>query len=138
MATAAMMGVSFTVVITDNRGFGCINRLQMGTGGAEFNNLLDTAIHETPSAIDFAAHAAAMGARAVTVDNPAELAEAFKAAKAADTTNVIVMKVDAYDGWTTEGHTWWEVGTPHVSDRESIREKHAEIEAERAKQRRGV
>jgi 3D-(3,5/4)-trihydroxycyclohexane-1,2-dione acylhydrolase (decyclizing) len=29
---------------------------------------------------------------------------------------VIVMKVDAYDGWTTQGHAWWEVGTPHVSD----------------------
>ncbi|MCB1428440.1 MAG: 3D-(3,5/4)-trihydroxycyclohexane-1,2-dione acylhydrolase (decyclizing), partial [Nitratireductor sp.] len=26
MATAAMMGISFTVVVTDNRGFGCINR----------------------------------------------------------------------------------------------------------------
>ena len=62
MATAVMMGISFTVVVTDNRGFGCINRLQMGTGGAEFNNLLDHAVHERPSAIDFAAHAAAMGA----------------------------------------------------------------------------
>ena len=48
LATAAMMGITFTVVVTDNRGFGCINRLQMGTGGAEFNNLLDHAVHETP------------------------------------------------------------------------------------------
>jgi hypothetical protein len=30
---------------------------------------------------------------------------------------VIVMKVDAYDGWTAQGHTWWEVGTPEVSDK---------------------
>ena len=26
-------------------------------------------------------------------------------------------KVDAYEGWTSEGHTWWEVGTPEVSGR---------------------
>ena len=48
LATAQMMGIKITVVITDNRGFGCINRLQMGTGGAEFNNLLDHAHHVNP------------------------------------------------------------------------------------------
>ena len=25
------------------------------------------------------------------------------------------MDVDPYEGWTTEGHAWWEVGTPHVT-----------------------
>ena len=39
LATAVMMGRSMTLIITDNRGFGCINRLQAGTGGAAFNNL---------------------------------------------------------------------------------------------------
>ena len=28
LATAVMMGIGFTVVLTDNRGYGCINRLQ--------------------------------------------------------------------------------------------------------------
>ncbi len=32
LATAVMMGIPFTVVVTDNRGYGCINRLQQGTG----------------------------------------------------------------------------------------------------------
>jgi 3D-(3,5/4)-trihydroxycyclohexane-1,2-dione acylhydrolase (decyclizing) len=49
--------------LTDNRGYGCINRLQKGTGGAPFNNLLDDSYHVNPSAIDFVAHAAAMGAK---------------------------------------------------------------------------
>jgi 3D-(3,5/4)-trihydroxycyclohexane-1,2-dione acylhydrolase (decyclizing) len=53
------------VVLTDNRGYGCINRLQQGTGGAPFNNLLDDSYHVNPSAIDFVAHAASMGAKAV-------------------------------------------------------------------------
>ena len=48
------------------------------------------------------------------------------------------MQVDPYEGWTTEGHTWWEVGTPQVSDSEKVFEKHREVEAERAKQRQGV
>jgi TPP-dependent trihydroxycyclohexane-1,2-dione (THcHDO) dehydratase len=46
LATAVMMGIPFTVVLTDNRGFGCINRLQKGTGGAPFNNLLKDSHHE--------------------------------------------------------------------------------------------
>ena len=49
LATAVMMGVPFTVVLTDNRGYGCINRLQKGTGGAPFNNLLDDSYHVNPA-----------------------------------------------------------------------------------------
>jgi 3D-(3,5/4)-trihydroxycyclohexane-1,2-dione acylhydrolase (decyclizing) len=96
MATAAMMGVSFTVIVTDNRGFGCINRLQMGTGGAEFNNLLKDAVYETPSAIDFAAHAASMGATSVKVSSISELEEAL--AKRGDIKGpyVIVIDTDPY------------------------------------------
>ena len=75
---------------------------------------------------------------AETVASPAELAEAFERAKAADRTYVIAMQVDPHDGWTAEGHTWWEVGTPHVSDSESVRRAHAEVESARARQRRGV
>ena len=37
------MGAKLIVVVLDNRGFGCINRLQQATGGAPFNNLLGRA-----------------------------------------------------------------------------------------------
>jgi 3D-(3,5/4)-trihydroxycyclohexane-1,2-dione acylhydrolase (decyclizing) len=119
MATAAMMGVSFTVIVTDNRGFGCINRLQMGTGGAEFNNLLKDAVHETPSAIDFAAHAASMGARSVKVYSISELEEAL--AKRGDIKGpyVIVIDTDPYPS-TPHGGSWWEVGVPEVSVRSEV------------------
>ncbi|MDE0210868.1 MAG: 3D-(3,5/4)-trihydroxycyclohexane-1,2-dione acylhydrolase (decyclizing), partial [Boseongicola sp.] len=72
------------------------------------------------------------------VEHAKDLGEAFKRAQASDGTYVIVMKVDAYEGWTTEGHTWWEVGTPHVTEKASVREKHLEVEAARARQRKGV
>ncbi|MFK7762702.1 MAG: 3D-(3,5/4)-trihydroxycyclohexane-1,2-dione acylhydrolase (decyclizing) [Roseobacter sp.] len=127
------------LLVLDNGGFAVINKLQNNTGNESFNNLIaDTPTVPEAFGVDFVAHAASMGAHAVRVDNPAELTEAFKAAKRADKTSVIVMNVDAYEGWTTEGHTWWEVGTPEVSASAKVREKHTEWEASRVKQRRGV
>ena len=127
------------ILVLDNGGFAVINKLQNNTGQDSFNNLIaDTPTATTQFAVDFEAHAAAMGAAAETVSNPAELEDAFKRAKATDKTSVIVMKVDAYDGWTTEGHAWWEIGTPEVSDKASVRAAHEDVESSRSKQRRGV
>jgi 3D-(3,5/4)-trihydroxycyclohexane-1,2-dione acylhydrolase (decyclizing) len=127
------------ILVLDNGGFAVINKLQNGTGNESFNNLFtDCPTVDQPFAVDFAAHAASMGANAETVANPAEFGEAFKRAKAADKTSVIVMKVDSHEGWTTEGHTWWEVGTPQVSEHQSVREAHAEVESARDRQRKGV
>lgn len=127
------------LLVLDNGGFAVINKLQNNTGNESFNNLLaDTPTVPEAFAVDFAAHAAAMGAHSVHVDTPEQLGDAFTAAKAADTTSVIVMNVDAYEGWTKQGHTWWEVGTPHVTEHPKVREMHLEIEAARVKQRRGV
>jgi 3D-(3,5/4)-trihydroxycyclohexane-1,2-dione acylhydrolase (decyclizing) len=127
------------ILVLDNGGFAVINKLQNNTGNESFNNLIaDCPTVPEAFAVDFEAHARSMGADAVTVANPAELAEAFKAAKASDKTTVIAMKVDAYEGWTDKGHAWWEVGTPEVSESERVREKHAEQEADRIRQRQGV
>jgi 3D-(3,5/4)-trihydroxycyclohexane-1,2-dione acylhydrolase (decyclizing) len=127
------------VLVLDNGGFAVINKLQNNTGQDSFNNLIaDCPTIPDPFAVDFEAHARAMGADAVTVANPAALGEAFLRAKAADKTCVIVMQVDPYDGWTTQGHAWWEVGTPQVSETASVRAKHAETEAGRDRQRQGV
>jgi len=134
IATAAMMGVSFTVIVTDNRGFGCINRLQMGTGGAEFNNLLKDAVHETPSAIDFAAHAASMGATSVKVSSINELEQAL--AKRGDITGpyVIVIDTDPYPS-TPHGGSWWEVGVPEVSVRSEVNDAHEKYIEDKKTQR---
>ncbi len=127
------------VLVLDNGGFAVINKLQNNTGNESFNNLLEDC-PTIPEAfgVDFAAHAASMGATSEKVANPAELAEAFKRAKASNKTYVIVMDVDAYDGWTTEGHAWWEVGTPHTSADERVRDAHVEWESTREKQRKGI
>ncbi len=127
------------ILVLDNGGFAVINKLQNNVGQESFNNLFaDTPTATNLVEVDFEAHARAMGAEAETVEHAKDLGEAFKRAQASDGTYVIVMKVDAYEGWTTEGHTWWEVGTPHVTENASVREKHVEIEAARARQRKGV
>ncbi len=128
LATACMMDIKITIVITDNRGFGCINRLQMGTGGAEFNNLLDHAHHTNPSNIDFAAHAASMGAAAVQVGTVAELEDALIRAKTAEGPFVIVIDTDPYPS-TPDGGFWWDVAVPEVSDRDEVNEARLGYEA---------
>ena len=116
-----------------------INKLQNNTGNESYNNLIaDSPTISNPIAVNFEQHAAAMGAVAETVANASELGEAFKRAKARSETSVIVMNVDAYEGWTTEGHTWWEVGTPQVSERAAVRDAHKEWESSRPEQRKGV
>lgn len=133
LATSCMMGVKITVVITDNRGFGCINRLQMATGGAEFNNLLKDAWQVQPSAIDFRAHAAAMGATAVKVSTIAELESALVDAKAATGPYVVVIDTDPYPS-TPYGGSWWEVGVPEVSTRAEVRAARETFEQKRKAQ----
>ena len=137
--SSVLTGNKMIVLVLDNGGFAVINKLQNGTGNESFNCLFaDCPTVPEAFAVDFEAHARAMGAHAETVANPTELADAFKRAKANVKTSVIVMNVDAYEGWTAEGHAWWEVGTPHVSDNASVRNAHKDWEAGRARQRKGV
>ena len=120
LATAVMMGVPFTVVITDNRGFGCINRLQKGTGGAAFNNLLDDSYHVNPSQIDFVAHAGSMGATAVKAADIPALEAALAQARTARVPMVIVIDTDPMPS-TEAGGSWWDVAVPEVSVRAEVR-----------------
>ena len=134
LATAAMMGIKITLVITDNRGFGCINRLQMGTGGEEFNNLLDKSYHVHASNIDFAAHAGSMGAQTRRVKTIDELEDALGEAKKAKGPFAIVIDTDPYPS-TEAGGTWWEVGVPEVSVREQVRQARKKFDNNRKAQR---
>jgi 3D-(3,5/4)-trihydroxycyclohexane-1,2-dione acylhydrolase (decyclizing) len=114
-----MLGAKLTIVLLDNRGYGCINRLQMATGGANFNNLLADTYHEELPEIDFAAHAAAMGAVSRKVASIAELETALAETKSEKRTSVIVIDTDPLIT-TPEGGHWWDVAVPEVSDRTSV------------------
>ncbi|WP_267549685.1 3D-(3,5/4)-trihydroxycyclohexane-1,2-dione acylhydrolase (decyclizing) [Rhizobium rhizogenes] len=136
LATSVMLGLKLTVVLLDNRGYGCINRLQMATGGANFNNLLKDSYHEVMPEIDFRAHAASMGAIAVKVSSITELEQAIEASKKNDRTSVIVIDTDPLIT-TDEGGHWWDVAVPEVSPRPEVNKARAAYEKARAAQRIG-
>ncbi|MBL9057930.1 MAG: 3D-(3,5/4)-trihydroxycyclohexane-1,2-dione acylhydrolase (decyclizing), partial [Rhodobacteraceae bacterium] len=122
-----------TVVLTDNRGYGCINRLQKATGGAPFNNLLDDSHHVNPANIDFVAHARSMGADVVRAGGIVALESAMAAAKGASIPTVIVIDTDPMPG-TGAGGSWWEVAVPAVSDRAEVQAARHDYEANTARQ----
>jgi 3D-(3,5/4)-trihydroxycyclohexane-1,2-dione acylhydrolase (decyclizing) len=119
IATSVMLGLKLTIVLLDNRGFGCINRLQMATGGANFNNLLKDARHETLPDIDFAAHAASLGAVSHKVSSITELETALAQAKQNTRTTVLVIDTDPLVSTEVGGH-WWDVAVPEVSERKEV------------------
>jgi 3D-(3,5/4)-trihydroxycyclohexane-1,2-dione acylhydrolase (decyclizing) len=124
LATAVMRRIPFTVILTDNRGFGCINRLQAGTGGAAFNNLyLDCLIEDQPQ-IDYVAHAASMGAHAVKAGDLAALQQAIIDARTRSKPTVIVIETTPDrgpgDGLEGAGH-WWDVAVPEVGGSDRLR-----------------
>jgi 3D-(3,5/4)-trihydroxycyclohexane-1,2-dione acylhydrolase (decyclizing) len=134
--STVMTGHKVIFMVMDNGGFAVINRLQVNTGGAEFNNLLRTTRHTEYFHVDFVKHLEAMGAIAEKVERLEDLPAAWERAKAADRSYAIVMDIDQYT-WT-EGGAWWEVGIPEVSDRTQVRVARAEWEAEKKHQRVGV
>jgi 3D-(3,5/4)-trihydroxycyclohexane-1,2-dione acylhydrolase (decyclizing) len=136
IATSVMLGQRMTIVLLDNRGFGCINRLQMGTGGANFNNLLKDAKHEVLPEIDFAMHARSLGAIAEKVASISELEAALMRAKKNDRTTVVIIDTDPLIS-TEEGGTWWDVAVPEVSVRSEVNAARKDYEEKLKQQRVG-
>jgi 3D-(3,5/4)-trihydroxycyclohexane-1,2-dione acylhydrolase (decyclizing) len=115
--------------VQDNGGYGCINRLQQATGGVPFNNLLRDCVHgpDGVPAVDFAAHARALGAHGRHVRNVDELEAALREARAAERTSVLVIDTDPATT-TDEGGCWWEVAVPEVSSRAAVNRARADYE----------
>ncbi|MBY6005263.1 3D-(3,5/4)-trihydroxycyclohexane-1,2-dione acylhydrolase (decyclizing) [Salipiger bermudensis] len=143
LATAVMRRIPFTVVLTDNRGYGCINRLQtMGCGGEPFNNMYVDCNVEVQPEIDYAMHAASMGAHAVKVSGTDHLEAELKAARSRDIPTVLVIETVAKDFpgtglETTAGEHgfFWDVAVPEVSERAKQRDRFEEYLGQIAKAR---
>jgi 3D-(3,5/4)-trihydroxycyclohexane-1,2-dione acylhydrolase (decyclizing) len=127
IATSVMLGLKLTIVVLDNRGFGCINRLQQSCGGESFNNLLPDA-----PAIDFAAHARALGADAGAVSSLEGLAQALRSAASASRTTVVVIETDPAKS-TAAGGAWWDVPVPEVSKSDAVRQAYADYRKARSR-----
>jgi 3D-(3,5/4)-trihydroxycyclohexane-1,2-dione acylhydrolase (decyclizing) len=128
-----MLAQKLIVTVLDNRGFACINRLQKAAGGAAFNTMWADSRHEVLPEIDFAAHAASLGAIAEQVSTIAELEQALGRAKLSARTHVIVIQTDPL-AVTEAGGAWWDVAIPEVSVRSEVAAARA-IYIERLKKR---
>ncbi|MES5100624.1 3D-(3,5/4)-trihydroxycyclohexane-1,2-dione acylhydrolase (decyclizing) [Agrobacterium sp. BA1120] len=134
IATAAMMHVPFTIVLTDNRGYGCINRLQQECGGAEFNNMYKDSNIEAQPDIDFVAHAASMGAYAIKARDIRQLEAEIVLARDRSIPSVIVIDTEAETG-AGIGGAWWDVAVPEVGNTEKLKLARKHYEANAARQR---
>ena len=136
IATSVMLGKKIILVVLDNRGYGCINRLQRSCGNPGFNNLLEDCYTVEAGApkIDFAAHAKSLGAKSEKVTNIKSLEQALIRAKQSTTTYVVTLDTDPIS--TTEsGGSWWEVAVPEVSEISEVREARKRYEAAKLQQK---
>src|SRR5690606_7633044 len=135
--SSVLSGHKMILILCDNGGYAVIQRLQEFKGGVPFNNRYEQGTRRASDfEVDFAAHAASMGAHVERVEDLEGLAGAFQRARAADRTAVIVIRTDPYP-WTG-GDAWWDVGVPAVSEPEAVRVALAQHDAERQRQRTGV
>jgi 3D-(3,5/4)-trihydroxycyclohexane-1,2-dione acylhydrolase (decyclizing) len=124
IATAVQDGIKITVVLLDNHGFSSIGGLSASVGcegfGTEYRRRSATGDYDgDPVAVDFAANAASLGARATTAVTLDALAQAVAQARSGDATTVIVVPVDrnarvgGYD-------SWWDVPVAETSMAPSV------------------
>jgi 3D-(3,5/4)-trihydroxycyclohexane-1,2-dione acylhydrolase (decyclizing) len=129
IATSVMLDKKLNIIVLDNGGFGCIDRLQRSCGGASYNNLF-----RNGSGVDFAGHAASLGAISRKVASLAELEKALPEARAERRTSVIVIATDPRAS-TGAGGAWWDVAVPEVSSRAEVALARAAYDAARSQQR---
>jgi 3D-(3,5/4)-trihydroxycyclohexane-1,2-dione acylhydrolase (decyclizing) len=132
IATSILLARKLIVVVLDNHGFGCIDRLQRATGGAPFNNLMQDTVRDTSPAVDLAANAASLGAEARQMGSLSELEAGIARARQAQRTSVLVIETDPRAATAAGGH-WWDVAVPEVSNRKEVRDaRSAYIDAAKA------
>jgi 3D-(3,5/4)-trihydroxycyclohexane-1,2-dione acylhydrolase (decyclizing) len=134
LLSSVITGRKLVVVLCDNGGYAVIERLQVGQGGASFNNMFET-IGPNHVEVDWVAHARSLGCEAERVDSIDDLPAALVRARAAERTYVIAMPT-APDAWT-EGGAFWQVGVPEVSERPAVDDARARQTEGRSAQRVG-
>jgi 3D-(3,5/4)-trihydroxycyclohexane-1,2-dione acylhydrolase (decyclizing) len=136
LATSIALGHKLVVIVVNNRGFACINRLQRATGGAAFNTLWEDSQYASIPDIDFVAHAASLGALAEKAGSIEALEQALRRARQSKRTHVIVIDTDPAIT-TAAGGAWWDVAIPEVSSRSDVDAARAASLGQRQKRRLG-
>lgn len=125
LVTARQLGLKLNVIVVDNRGYGCINRLQQGCGGKPFGNLLRSKDGEVVD-IDFAANARSYGCHAVHASDIEDLKRTLLENRNISETCVTVINTDP--SLSTSGTVWWDVAIAETSSRDGMVEVRKQYE----------
>jgi 3D-(3,5/4)-trihydroxycyclohexane-1,2-dione acylhydrolase (decyclizing) len=131
IVTAVQEGLKLTIVLVDNHGFNSIGSLSRSLGtdgfGTQYryrrNGSLGVDSEESPAPflpVDLAANAESLGARVIRCGSIEDMRAGLERAKDEDTTIVLAIEVDRYEG--VPGYeSWWDVPVAEVSAVESVR-----------------
>jgi 3D-(3,5/4)-trihydroxycyclohexane-1,2-dione acylhydrolase (decyclizing) len=144
IVTSIQERAKLTVVLVDNEGFASIGGLSRSKGMGGFGtryryradgSLGDDAAHDDGERlpVDLALNAEGLGAHVFRARNIEELRDALVAGKKIDSTVVIHVSVDRYEG-VPSYDSWWEVPVAEVAESADV--KKAREENERAQARR--
>jgi 3D-(3,5/4)-trihydroxycyclohexane-1,2-dione acylhydrolase (decyclizing) len=140
IVTSIQEGVRLNVLVLDNQGFASIGGLSQSVGCSGFltryrqRDARSGDLDGDVVAVDFAANAASLGARAIRACTPAAVRAALETARSADRTTAIVIPVDREQ--RVPGYeSWWDVPVAEVSTIEAVQNARAEYERARKAER---
>jgi len=140
ITTSIQEGAPLTIVVVDSHGFASIGALARSMGGRNNFNELRARDPQTGRLdgpylpVDFAGHAASMGATVRQAATEPELAAALADARQADRTNVIVVEVDTSE--QVPGHeSWWDVPVAEESESPTVKAAREKYEEARVAER---
>jgi 3D-(3,5/4)-trihydroxycyclohexane-1,2-dione acylhydrolase (decyclizing) len=141
IVTAVQEGLKLTIVLVDNHGFNSIGSLSRSLGtdgfGTQYryrhNGSLGVDSDKSPAPllpIDLATNAESLGARVIRCASIDDLRAGLERAKEEETTVVLAIEVDRYEG-VPAYESWWDVPVAEVSAVESVRAARATYERSR-------
>jgi 3D-(3,5/4)-trihydroxycyclohexane-1,2-dione acylhydrolase (decyclizing) len=138
IVTSIQEGLKLTIVLVDNHGFSSIGSLSRSLGtdgfGTQYryrrNGSLGLDSDTAPAPVlpvDLAANAESLGAKVIRCASLEELRRGLEAAKGEDSTVVLAIEVDRYEG--VPGYeSWWDVPVAEVSEVDAVQVARAAYE----------
>jgi 3D-(3,5/4)-trihydroxycyclohexane-1,2-dione acylhydrolase (decyclizing) len=141
IVTSIQEGLKLTIVLVDNHGFNSIGSLSRSLGtdgfGTQYRYRQNGSLgvdSDNPTAellpVDLAANAESLGAKVIRCRTIDDLRGGLEAAKEEDSTVVIAIEVDRYEG-VPDYDSWWDVPVAEVSEVESVQAARAAYERAR-------
>jgi 3D-(3,5/4)-trihydroxycyclohexane-1,2-dione acylhydrolase (decyclizing) len=130
IVTSIQEGLKLTIVLVDNHGFSSIGSLSRSLGtdgfGTQYryrqNGSLGLDSDSSPAPllpVDLAANAESLGAKVIRCSTVDELRSGLEAAKGEDSTVVLTIEGDRYEG--VPGYeSWWDVPVAEVSEVDAV------------------